>query len=56
MTLIYQNEYKVLDDFTRQLTVVNDLAERGIHLVTDFVYREQSEEQLDALIQIVEFF
>ena len=49
-------QYKVLDDFTRQLTVVNDLAERGIHLATDFVNRVQSEEQRDALFQIVEFF
>ena len=56
MTLMYQNGYKVLDDFTRQLTVVNDLAERGIHLATDFVNRVQSEEQRDALFQIVEFF
>ena len=49
-------EYKVLEDFTRELTVVNDLTERGIHLATDFINRVQSEEQHDALFQTVEFF
>ena len=48
--------YKVLENFTRDLTVVNDLAERGIHLATDFINRVQSEEQRDALFQTVEFF
>ena len=36
------------------LTVVNDLAERGIHLATDFIDRCRDEEQRQALLQVVE--
>ena len=42
--------------FTRNLTVVNDLAERGIHLATDYIKRVESEEQRAALFQVVEEF
>ena len=31
--------FKALQDFTRKLTVVNDLAERGCHLATEFINR-----------------
>ena len=40
--------------FTSNHTVVNDLAERGIHLATDFIRRVESEEQRHALFQVVE--
>ena len=39
----------------RNLVVVNDLAERGIHLATDFIKRVDSEEQRGALSQVVDF-
>ena len=49
-------EFKKLDLFTKNLVVVNDLAERGIHLAGAFVNRVESEEQRDALFQVVEDF
>ena len=49
-------DYIKLDKLTRNLVVVNDLAERGIHLATDFIKRVDSEEQRDALFQVVEDF
>ena len=49
-------DYKQLDVFTRNLSVVNDLAERGVHLATDFIKRVDSEEQRQALFQVVEDF
>ena len=42
--------------FANNLTVVNDLAERGIHLATEYINRVQSEEQRQALFQVVEEF
>ena len=49
-------EYMKLDIFSSNLVVVNDLAERGIHLATDFINRVESEEQREALFQVVEDF
>ena len=48
--------YTKLQEFARNLTVVNDLAERGIHLATDYIRRVESEEQRQALFQVVEEF
>ena len=45
-----------LKEFTTNLVVINDLAERGVHLATDFIRRVDSEEQRDALFQVVEEF
>ena len=36
--------------------MVNDQAERGIHLTSDFINRVESEEQRNGLFQIVEEF
>ena len=49
-------EYMKLDTFSSNLVVVNDIAERGIHLATDFINRVDSEEQREALFQVVEDF
>ena len=49
-------EYEQLQIFTRNLVVVNDLAERGIHLATDYINRVESAEQREALFQVVEDF
>ena len=38
------------------MTVVNDLAERGCHLATEFINRVESDEQREALFQTVEDF
>lgn len=35
-------EFKALQMFAQNLTVVNDLAERGIHMATDYINRVQS--------------
>ena len=49
-------EFQELKKFANNLTVVNDLAERGIHLATEYINRVQSEEQRQALFQVVEKF
>ena len=45
-----------LEEFAKTLVVVNDLAERGCHLATEFINRVQDEEQRQALMQHVEDF
>ena len=40
--------------FTKNLVIVNDLAERGIHLAKDFIKRVESEEQRQAHFKVVE--
>ena len=49
-------DYLKLDTFSSNLVIVNDLAERGIHLATDFINRVESDEQREALFQVVEDF
>ena len=46
--------FRRLEGFVNNLVVVNDLAERGCHLATEFINRVQSEEQRHALTQVVE--
>ena len=48
-------EYRELNDFASNLTVKNDIAERGIAMVTEFINKVQSEEQRSALLQVVEW-
>ena len=48
-------EYCKLEDFVRNLTVVNDIAERGCHLMTEFVNWVRSEEARKALVLSVEY-
>lgn len=38
----------------KSLRVVNDLAERGIKLITDFIHMSHDEDQRQALLQVVE--
>ncbi len=47
-------DYREIRDFVRQLEVVNDCAERGIKLISDFKDICQSEEQQAFLFQVVE--
>ena len=49
-------QFKTLQTFRRHLVVVNDLAERGIHLASDYINQVESEEQRNALFQVVEEF
>ena len=49
-------DYSVLEEFAQNLLVVNDLAERGIHMASDCIDSVQSEEQRAALFQIVDDF
>ena len=48
-------DFKVLKKFATNVSVCNDIAERGIHLMSDFISRCESEEQRQALFQCVEF-
>ena len=48
-------EYRVLTDFVKHLKVTNDIAERGCHLMTEFVNRVESEEAREALVQSVSY-
>ena len=44
-------EYRTLHEFASNISVCNDIAERGIHLMTDFIGHFESEEQRQALFQ-----
>ena len=48
-------EFRKFKEFAENLSVCNDVAERGIALITKFVDQTQSEEQRQALLQVVEF-
>ena len=49
------SEYRKLTEFATNISVTNDLAERGIHLVAEFVNKTENEEQRQALLQVVEY-
>ena len=48
-------EFQKLQEFASYLSVCNDIAERGIHLMTDFIKRCESEDQRQAVFQCVEY-
>ncbi|KZR98210.1 Cc8K15.2-like protein [Daphnia magna] len=50
----WMTDYREIRDFVRQLEVVNDCAERGIKLISDFKDICQSEERQAFLFQVVE--
>ena len=41
--------------FANSLIVCNDIAERGVVLISAFINKAQSEDQREALLQVVEF-
>ena len=49
-------DYRKLEEFTFNLSVTNDVAERGVRLITDFLNKTHDESQRQALLQTVEFF
>ena len=47
-------KYGVFLELARNLSVCNDVAERGIQLISTFIGKAESEGQRDALLQVVE--
>ena len=54
---LWQNfsAFRKFSVFANSLTVCNDVAERGVALISSFINKAQSEEQREALLQVVEF-
>ena len=48
-------DYRKLEEFSLNLPVTNDLAERGVALISQFVDKVEDEEQRQALLQVVEY-
>ena len=49
------DEFRKLQEFVRNIAVCNDVAERGVALMTQYINTAQSEDQRQALLQVVEF-
>ena len=49
------SEYRKIVEFATNLPVVNDLAERGCHMITEYINKSSNEEQRQALLQVVEY-
>ena len=47
--------YRSLKEFVSNLVICNDLAERGIQLISRFISQTESEKQRQALLQVVEY-
>lgn len=47
--------FDTANDFVKQLLVVNDIAERGIKVIGDFMHSTKSDKELECLAQTVEF-
>ena len=48
------SDFRKFKEFCVNLTVVNDLAERGVYLISDFIGMCKDETQREALVQVVE--
>ena len=48
-------DYRKFKEFAESVSVCNDVAERGIALISAYINKAQSEEQRQALLQVVEF-
>ena len=48
------DDYRKLKDYVVNVCVVNDLAERGMHLITEFAGKCANPEERQALLQVVE--
>ena len=48
-------EYRKIAEFANNLPVTNDLAERGINLITEYINKSEDEDQRQALLQVVEY-
>jgi hypothetical protein len=47
-------EFKKLKEFAENIAVSNDIAERGVALISSYINTVESEEQRQALLQVVE--
>ena len=48
------SDYRKLMEYLVNVSVVNDLAERGMHLITEFASKCEDKEERQALLQVVE--
>ena len=48
-------EFRKLQEFVKNIAVCNDVAERGVALMIQYINTAQSEDQRQALLQVVEF-
>ena len=55
--ILWENfeDFRKLRIFASNISVCNDIAERGIALMSAYINMAQSEEQRQALVQVVEF-
>ena len=55
--ILWENftDYRKFRVFAENISVCNDIAERGVALITAYINKAQSEEQRQALLQVVEF-
>ena len=47
-------DFRKFKEFAENVSVCNDVAERGVALISAYINKAQSEEQRQALIQVVE--
>ena len=47
-------DFRKFKEFAENVSVCNDVAERGVALISSYINKAQSEEQRQALIQVVE--
>ena len=47
-------EFRKFKEFVENISVCNDIAERGVSLITNFINKTESEEQRQAMLQVVE--
>ena len=47
-------DFRKFREFVENISVCNDIAERGVALITAYINKAQSEEQRQALLQVVE--
>ena len=48
------HEFRKFKGFVENVSVCNDIAERGVSLITAFINKTESEEQRQAMLQVVE--
>ena len=48
-------EFRIFKEFCENVSVCNDIAERGVALITSYINKAESEEQRQAMLQVVEF-
>ena len=49
-------DFKKFKEFAENLSVCNDIAERGVALISSYINRAESKEKREALIQVAELY